>query len=306
MEELRQYLAEHHGVITLAQIRRFGLSDGQIRYRVETGRLVPVAPRVFRLATAPNTWLARARSKALSARGLIGCTAALRVWGVDGHHHRSRIHVMVDGGRRPRTPGTIVHRVEKPDKAGGRLVDGVPVTGPARSIIDSAALLGTNQLDATIDAALRQRLVSIGELQAELDWIGTAGRKRAGRLRRLLNERDPTTRVPDSRFNRLVGQLLVDAGLPTPIYEFEVRQRGGLVGRADLAYPSARLLIECDSERWHRNRHSFVADPRRRNSLLMAGYRVLSFTWDDYAARPAELVAVVRQALAQGLDSNRR
>jgi len=305
MEELRQYLANHHGVITLAQARHFGLSDGQVRYRVDAGRLVRVAPRVFRLATAPNTWPAQARAMALSARGLIGCTAALRIWNVDGHIHRSTFHVLVDGQRRPRTPGAIVHRVESLGEADGRLVNGIPVTGPVRSIIDSAALLGTNQLDATIDAAVRQRLVTIAEVGAELDRIGTAGRKGAGRLRRLIADRNPTDRVPDSMFNRLVGQLLVDAGLPTPTYEFEVHSSDRLIGRADLAYPHARLLIECDSARWHRNRKSFVADPRRKNRLLIAGYNVLTFTWDDYADRPADLVALVRQAFVQGLDSIR-
>lgn len=302
MEDLDQYLADHHGVISLAQARRFGLSEGQIRYRLATNRLVRVAPRVFRLSTAPPTWHARARAMALSARGLIGITSALRVWEVDGHLNRTKLHVVVAGTRRPRTNSVVIHRVDDLADLEGQLINGVPVTGLARAIIDSAALLSIGQLEATIDAVIRQRLGGIEELGAELERIGTRGRKGAGRLKRLLDDRDAATRVPDSSFNRLVGRLLIDAGLPTPVYEFEVRRVGKLIGRADLAYPNEYLLIECDSERWHHNRRSFVADPRRKNRLLVAGYRVLTFTWDDYRSHPEELVAIVHSALTQRLD----
>lgn len=102
--------------------------------------------------------------------------------------------------------------------------------------------------------------------------------------------------VPDSCFNRLVGRLLVESGLDEPEYEHEIRI-GGNRFRVDLAYPAQRLAIECDSARWHHNKQSFENDPRRRNLLVAAGHRVLSFTWHDYADDPEKLVATVRAGL---------
>lgn len=103
--------------------------------------------------------------------------------------------------------------------------------------------------------------------------------------------------IPDSNWNRDVGFLLTDAGLPQPAFEYEVRHGGRFVARVDLAYPKHRLAIECDSRRWHDNPVSFVRDPRRRNKLLTAGWRVLSFTWQDYSLAPATLVNDVYDAL---------
>ena len=182
------------------------------------------------------------------------------------------------------------------------MVNGIPVARPARSVIDAAAELNADELDTVIDAVIRQRLVTIDELVAMVDRVGSQGRKGLGRLRKLLQERDPSTRVPDSRFNRLVGQLLVAAGLPDPEYEFEVRSGARLVGRADLAYPEAQLLIELDSARWHHNRAAFLADPRRKNELMLAGYQVLSFTWDDYASRADQVAAIVGAALSKRFE----
>ncbi len=191
-----------------------------------------------------------------------------------------------------------VHRINAPELK-GRLIDGIPVAECVRAVVDSASVLTGDELEATVDAVIRQRLATVDSLNRQIERIGTSGRKGLGTLARLLADRDVSARVPESAFNRLVGQLLVDAGLPRPVYELVIRTGGRFVARADLAYPEARLAIECDSERWHRTRRAFVADPRRRNRMLVAGYRVLSFTWDDYATRPDEIVATVATTLTQ-------
>ncbi len=191
-----------------------------------------------------------------------------------------------------------VHRINAPELK-GRLIDGIPVAECVRAVVDSASVLTGDELEATVDAVIRQRLATVDSLNRQIERIGTSGRKGLGTLARLLADRDVSARVPESAINRLVGQLLVDAGLPRPVYELVIRTGGRFVARADLAYPEARLAIECDSERWHRTRRAFVADPRRRNRMLVAGYRVLSFTWDDYATRPDEIVATVATTLTQ-------
>ncbi len=298
MEDLNQYLAGHHGVITRGRARLLGLSDDQIRRRLRTGEFLRVGPSVFRIASAPDTWDSRARAAALSARGLVSHTSALRVWEVDGFDRHQDLHVVVGADRQPRSSGATVHRrILGPND--GQLVNAIPVTEPTRSVLDAAALLTVSQLDAVVDSVIRKRLTTLDQLVCLVAGVGTAGRAGMGTLRRLLEERDPGARVPDSTFNRLVGSLLVATGLPAPQYEFEVWHESRLVGRADLAYPQQRLLIECDGARWHHNRRSFAADPRRRNALVLAGYQVLNFTWDDYANRRNQIARSVAAALAE-------
>ena len=95
----------------------------------------------------------------------------------------------------------------------------------------------------------------------------------------------------------MVEDLLVDAGLARPRLEFRACAADGeFLAQVDLAYPVHRVAIELDSVRYHLNRESFVADPRRRNRLTIAGWTVLSFTWDDYINHPSALCDAVSAA----------
>lgn len=177
------------------------------------------------------------------------------------------------------------------------MVEGLPVTGPARTVLDLFAVLSPQQAELAVDAALRQQLVDWPDLYEVLARHSARGRDGCGRLRAFLEAANPDAAIPDSRWNRMVGVLLLDAGLPEPTYEHMIETAGSFVARVDLAYPRKRLAIELDSVRWHMNQSSFVADPRRRNRLLLAGWRVLTFTWADYYEHPQRLVAAVRGAL---------
>ena len=91
--------------------------------------------------------------------------------------------------------------------------------------------------------------------------------------------------------------LVHEAGLPAPQVQFVVRSPdGALLGRADLAWPQRRVLVEFDGD-VHRERAVFVADLRRQNALLAAGWTVLRFTSADVLGRPEEVVAEIRRAL---------
>ena len=302
MNEFWRYLAAHHGVFTRAQAREFGLSDRQITDRRCKGLFTPIAPRVYRLSTAPATWEAQARGEALSARGLVSATAALRTWAVDGQSRQDAIHILVHHNRYPRSSQATLHRTRAFDMIPGYLHNGIPVTSASQAVLDAAALVDPEAMESIIDAVVRQKLATVGEMLTAIEQLGSSGRKGLGTLRAQLLAREPGARVPDSKFNRLVAQLLVGAGLPEPVFEYEVRHRGRFVGRADLAYPEAQILIELDSAQWHHNHWAFVADPRRKNRLTLAGYQVLSFTWDDYVKQRAQLIATVYTALNQRLE----
>jgi len=87
--------------------------------------------------------------------------------------------------------------------------------------------------------------------------------------------------------------LLIDAGLSRPEVQKDLRDGDGrFVGRADLYYPAARLVIEYDGGN-HRDR--LVEDNRRQNLLVNAGFRLLRFTAADIYHRPDVVVAQVRQ-----------
>ena len=83
----------------------------------------------------------------------------------------------------------------------------------------------------------------------------------------------------------------------------------GVESEADFAYPRDRVLGEFDGwEEFGRSpgpappgwrRELVIAAERARHELLIAsGWRVVRWTWADLA-RPAELIATMREALAR-------
>lgn len=204
---------------------------------------------------------------------------------------------MVGRGRTRERSTVRVHESTQLHLADATEVDGVPVTGVARTVLDVAAVSGPKKIEWTIDAVLRQNLLAWPDLYQVLVRHARRGRDGAGKLRAVLDERFGNDPIPDSKWNRMVEQLLEDHGLPTASLEYNVHHKGAWLARVDLAFPEHLLAIELDSVRYHLNRTSFEADPRRKNRLMVAGWQVLTFTWADYNDRPLELVSTIRRAL---------
>jgi very-short-patch-repair endonuclease len=67
----------------------------------------------------------------------------------------------------------------------------------------------------------------------------------------------------------------------------------------DVAFPAAMLAVEVDGRAWHSDARTFVADRRRQNLLVNAGWTVLRYTWADLTDRPGSVLAEIRSALSR-------
>ncbi|TAL20866.1 MAG: DUF559 domain-containing protein, partial [Frankiales bacterium] len=67
--------------------------------------------------------------------------------------------------------------------------------------------------------------------------------------------------------------------------------------RVDFAWPDERLVVEVDGFAFHADRASYRNDRRRTNELVLAGWRVLRFSWEDVVGSPDVVVDQVRRAL---------
>lgn len=90
--------------------------------------------------------------------------------------------------------------------------------------------------------------------------------------------------------------LVHRGGLPRPVPQFVVRDVDGIVGRADLAWPEQKVIVEFDGD-IHRERDVFVKDARRQNRLITAGWTVLRFTSADIYGKADEVLRQIRRAL---------
>lgn len=296
MDRIYSHAAENHGVIARAEATDLGVSRTRFDNAVRSGRLRRAAPRVYVVAGSAPTWHQTARVSALSVGGLLSHRTAAYLHGIDGFE-QGEIEVVVAKSRRPTVPGFTIHRSTRLHFADEVEIDFLPVTGLARTVLDVGAVVSARRLEWVVDAVLRQELCTLADLVSVLQIHSIQGRNGCGPLRSILDVRADENPIPDSAWNRMVGQLLGSWGLPEPSYEFVISSGPKFVARVDLAYPAQKIAIELDSVRWHLNRSSFEADPRRRNELVSMGWTVLTFTWADYRDRPSDIVKLVASSL---------
>lgn len=65
----------------------------------------------------------------------------------------------------------------------------------------------------------------------------------------------------------------------------------------DIAFPERRVAIEVDGWAWHQDTARFQRDRQRQNSLVLAGWTVLRFTWHDLTRNPDRVINEIRAAL---------
>jgi hypothetical protein len=300
---LAEVIVRQHGVVSRAQALTAGASRHQVDRFLATGEWVRLARGVFRHHLAPDRWEARLIAACLIVDGVASHRSAIRNHGVRGHLSPS-IEVSVEQGRWRPSGDFRLHQTTQIDRIDLEVINGIPTTGLARSVLDFAGVSSPERTNALIDVLLVDRRLELADLTDVLVRHSRKGRDGCGRLRAALDERIGETGVPRSDFSRMVARLLVAHGHPKPEFEYELTDAAGRVGFVDLAYPAERIAIELDSVRWHLNRVSFERDPVRRNRVVNQGWTPLSFTWKAYYERPFELVTTVATARRRVLKAS--
>jgi very-short-patch-repair endonuclease len=286
--QLARIARAQHGIVSARQL---DLTKDQLHDRVKAGRLERVHCGVYRVGGAPATWESRLMAACLAAgrQAMASHRAAALLWGFEGVDPVAEICVPRD--RYLRLDGVTVHRMA--DGYTGSLRNGVPVTQPARTLVDLGAVATEQQVDEALTQALVRRLVSVDGVREALDAVARKGRAGVGPLRESLNYRDP--KHPDGQLEPRMQRLLRRHGLPSAQFQFEVLPRT----RVDFAYPGRRLAIEVDGYGPHAGRAAFQRDRTRQNRLVAAGWTVLRYTWVDVVKRPNYVAAQLRGMLAR-------
>jgi hypothetical protein len=216
-----------------------------------------------------------------------GATAAW-ILGLD-FDPTSPVEIVVphDSGIRSR-PGLSVRRCEIPSHE-VVTVRGLRATTLARTLRDLCFKGPAVEALIAIDMAIHSDLTDAATLGRHAE--AAKGRAGASRLRTLGLLAAPAESPMETRLR----WLLIQSGLPRPEVQTDLRDGDGrFVGKADLYYPAARLVLEYDGGN-HRDR--LVEDNRRQNLLINAGFRLLRFTAADIHNRPEVVEAQVRGAL---------
>lgn len=224
---------------------------------------------------------------------LVSHRSAAALWRLEGAREG---FIEITSPRSKSRPGIVLH-VSALEPRDISAVEGIPTTNVSRTLLDLGAVTGQEVVEAALDDALRRGLTSLPRLRWLLEQLGGRGRRGAGVLRTLLKERDTKTAPPESVLEARLIQVLRRARLPKPTPQFQIRDRGRLLARVDLAYPDVQLAIEADGYRYHSGRVAWQRDLERRNRLTSRGWRVIHVTWADITSGGKEIVTDIRRAL---------
>jgi very-short-patch-repair endonuclease len=296
--------ARQHGIVSRAQVLGIGVSAGALGRRVGSP-LMRVLHRGVYLVGPILLPQGRAMAAVLACGPVarVSHDSASALWRClsDRNGFRPRreitpsidcsdtVHVTVTRGDHRRR-GIRLHRVRSllPDEV--TTLENIPITTPARTLLDLAASLPSRDLERALVESLANRRTSRDEILILTDRHPRhAG---AVRLRALLEAGEPahTRSEAEDRFLALVR----DVRLPRP--EVNVTIEGFEV---DCLWRAARLVVEVDGAAFHSTTGRRSADKRRDATLAAAGYRTIRFGWDQLMSEPNLVQVQVAQALAR-------
>jgi very-short-patch-repair endonuclease len=284
--------AEEWGVLSLTDLLECGLSQDAVEVRARNGRLHRMYRSVYAVGH-PNPSLEGRFLGAVKACGpgaVLSHFAAAALWEIvrwDGRNPE----VTVTGTAARVHKGLRVHRTTALDPRDVARHKGIPVTSPARTVLDLASILEGRALRRAVRQAQSRNLVNLRQLAEILNRLGRS-RRGAGRLARLLASGPAPTR---SELEDVVLDLFRRGGLAHP----DVNRALILEGRRvvpDFRWAQQRLVIEADGGAWHENKLAREEDAERQALLEAHGERVLRVTWHQAITRPAQTLARIGAA----------
>lgn len=273
--ELGRIAAAAHGVVTRAELRRAGVTEEEIRQRLNRGTLLRVYRGVYRVGhrarNVEASYLAAVRACGEGAL-LSGRAAAYLLGLVKGRAPAPE--VLAPTVRR--VNGVRTRRCRHIDAEDATTWRGIPVTTVARTLVDLAAVLPVAALArACHEAGVRHSTTPAGVEAVLARRPGSPG---AAKLRRILHG---DVRVTLSKLEDRFLEHLREARLELPETN---RPAGGR--RVDCRWPKRRLTVELDGYHYHRSRHAWEQDHRREREARARGDEFRRYTYGDVFEDP--------------------
>ena len=185
---------------------------------------------------------------------------------------------VVDESRRD---GVALHRADlRPEE-----IEGI-VTTRERTLVDCLRGLPFDDALAVADSALRHRAITKRGLIELMAGLRGPGSRQARRVA------EHATHLAANPFESVLRAIALDvAGLDLEA-QVVIADASGR-GRADLVDRERRVVVEAESFSFHARRGDLRRDCRRYTKLVLLGWRVLRFAWEDVMHHPD----YVRQSL---------
>ena len=289
--DLASLLRDQHGVITHAQAVEAGLSVDAIRWRIADGEWRRISRGLYRVSTAPQTWLSRAHALALKlgSTGALTLETAAYLHGMDDRAPQI-ITGAVTGRQVERLVGTRVSRSSRLDAV---TRNGLPVTSPATTVLDLTARPGTSWRETVHFVA---RWVHRGVVT--VDELGDALRQRARHPQRRVIARalEPVADGVESVLElRSLDKVIARHRLPRPTLQVRAVAAGQAM-RKDAEWEEFGVVLESDGLLAHGG-ESIHRDRRRDRQVARSGRVTLRAGYVDIEFGPCDLAVDIHLTL---------
>jgi predicted transcriptional regulator of viral defense system len=294
------------GIMTTAELTAAGFSAARIRTLTRCGDLYQVGRGVYANGSRACETLAFAGG--LQLLQLAAAVAVTATGAVVSHESAAYLHSIDLLSKQDAATLTCSRHRGSTARAGIRLhvadvpaehvstMARLPVTTPARTVVDLARTLSFQGGVVTADSALQLKRVTKAELSAVLAtcarWPG------ARRAAEVIDFADGGAESPLESIARIA---FADCGLPPP--ELQVWLGGGVepVGRVDFFWKQYRTIAEVDGALKYADPQRARAQLRRDSLLRDDGFEVVHFTWQQITQTPEQVAASIRKAFRRGV-----
>jgi very-short-patch-repair endonuclease len=286
--------ARQHSVVSLADLRRLGVSAAVQHRWIQRGLLTRLGRRSFAVAgSTPSFHRALAGGLAdLGPGAVVAGRAAARLHGLDGFDDALPSFAQPRSAQGRSTIFPVVALREPLRPSDVTTVDGLRVLRAERLILDGPRFdFSRRELENAIDSAIRLRLVSEQRLRQRFSDLRTQPINWSTRLRHALPDSGG-----ESRLERMFLALCRRHHLPVPELQRTLRDDGRVIARVDFI-TNGSIVIEVAGQGTHSTRTQRQRDAQRHTELTLAGWTVLTFTYEDIRDRPAWVAARLQQAI---------
>lgn len=269
-----------------------GTSRRALQTAVRNGSVLRVGRGTYALPTAYEAFREAARLS-----GVVSGASAAAVHGWEMKTPPALPSVTVPAKRRvakERRAGVDLHWRDIPPEDVRR---GVLLPGP--TVIDCARTLPFDEALSIADSALRHDDVTKPGLLRLADQVPTRGRSKAQRVAR---EATGLAANPLESALRSIGLDVRGLHLRPQV----LIQEGGWSGKPDLVDERLRLVVEAESYEFHGNRSGLRRDCRRYTALVLLGWTVVRFCWEDVMFAPEYVAETLRLLVGQLSSCPRR
>jgi hypothetical protein len=295
-----RWMVDHHGVICTSNFIELGFTRDQARHIVARERLVPMATGTFRDPSHPPGRLQLMVAACLRQPAAAVCsTSAGQEYGIRGMRD-PQVRVLLPYGMRLDLPGVATQRCRQIDPVDitGRRADGIRLTSPPRTLVDSAPLVGFDRTLSAVEQVVHEGRCTVTTLLSTANRLFHPRRPGSVVVRKVLLAREAWRGVARSDLEVRVISAIRKAGLPTPEVNMPFVLANGERIVIDLAWPLLNVAVEVDHPFWHDGVVESARDKRRDRKLVLEGWQPVRFPELEIERALDELIGDLGQILA--------